>query len=441
MNQKSNIFIAYSHDSDQHKEWVANFASRLSASGFNVILDQFDLKLGMQIHEFIESSINNSEKVLVICTDQYVQKATQAIGGVGYEKMILTRELLRESQSDKFIPIVRQSSDSSGQAIMPNFMGTRLFADFRDGSNFESEFKKLVDHLHETLGTYNTNATEQPINLVETNQTGYSPRITNSDRVYIKELFDFNIKHSRRHFDTLNRLVLDVNNYYDLNISFDREISYRHEHYLGDSFDTFFDITERNEEYCGIYEFLYKYLNNNENLENSNYSDGLLDIIRYSNHQQMSDYLQKLEDILKIFADVMVSNDGIISSDFPNGKYDRYTFDFVKEKLTRRNNIKIKSSGPIRVTFPDRSWIQEKNASNTLVNVIERLGVQRIYQLRIGTNQRPLISMNPIGDYYKRDSSGRYYILVATNTKQKIEQLRQISERLNLDLIVEDMRI
>ena len=40
------VFISYSHDSDDYKDWVVSFANRLILEGIDVTLDQYDLVLG-----------------------------------------------------------------------------------------------------------------------------------------------------------------------------------------------------------------------------------------------------------------------------------------------------------------------------------------------------------------------------------------------------------
>ena len=40
------VFISYSHDSADHKEWVLDFATTLRNRGVDAILDQWDLKPG-----------------------------------------------------------------------------------------------------------------------------------------------------------------------------------------------------------------------------------------------------------------------------------------------------------------------------------------------------------------------------------------------------------
>ena len=83
-------FVSYSHDSQEHKKWVLDFATRLRNSGVDAILDQWELQPGDDLPHFMEKYLRTSDRVLMICTDQYVEKANTGAGGVGYEKMIVT---------------------------------------------------------------------------------------------------------------------------------------------------------------------------------------------------------------------------------------------------------------------------------------------------------------------------------------------------------------
>lgn len=146
MAKNPKVFISYSHDSPEHKQWVSELAARLRHSGVDATLDQWDLGLGDDITRFMERNILNADRVLVICTDEYVSKANDAKGGVGYERMIVTTQLMEDLGTDKFIPIIRQAS---GKEKMPKFLGVRFYADFRDDGQFDGECEKLIRDLHE----------------------------------------------------------------------------------------------------------------------------------------------------------------------------------------------------------------------------------------------------------------------------------------------------
>src|SRR3989338_9138291 len=43
------VFISYSHDSPEHKQWVEDLATRLRNSGVNAILDKWNLEPGSDV--------------------------------------------------------------------------------------------------------------------------------------------------------------------------------------------------------------------------------------------------------------------------------------------------------------------------------------------------------------------------------------------------------
>lgn len=67
------VLVSYSHDSLEHRRWVLEFA-------------------------------------MMVCTEKYVPKTDDRTGGVGYEAMIVTGELMRDLGTAKFIPVDRIKS-------------------------------------------------------------------------------------------------------------------------------------------------------------------------------------------------------------------------------------------------------------------------------------------------------------------------------------------
>jgi len=137
-------FVSYSHDSQEHKKWVLDFATRLRNSGVDAILDQWELKPGDDLPHFMEKHLANVDRVLMICTNRYVEKANAGSGGVGYEKMIVTADLLKNIDSNKVIPIIRQN----GTYKVPTFLQSKLFLDFSRDDQLEFAFDELIRVLH-----------------------------------------------------------------------------------------------------------------------------------------------------------------------------------------------------------------------------------------------------------------------------------------------------
>lgn len=140
-----NVFVSYSHDNDGHKKWVRELSEKLVKNGVNVILDQWDLALGGDLPRFMES-ISESSRVLVICTDSYIEKSNKNLGGVGYEKSILTAELLKNQDTKKFIPIIRNVTGSNKTPIC---LSGKLHIDFSIDSEYEELFSKLLHEIYE----------------------------------------------------------------------------------------------------------------------------------------------------------------------------------------------------------------------------------------------------------------------------------------------------
>lgn len=145
--EKKRAFISYSHDSQEHKKWVRMLAEYLQKNGIEVVLDQWDLKLGDDLPTFMEKAIRETDRVIVISTDGYIQKANSGTGGVGYEKTIVTAQLLNSFENRrKFIPIVRNVSNDEK---LPSFFGAALYLDLSEGSDTEEQRLQLLKSLHE----------------------------------------------------------------------------------------------------------------------------------------------------------------------------------------------------------------------------------------------------------------------------------------------------
>ena len=145
MAEPPKVFISYSHDTSEHKQWVSELGAKLRYNGVDAILDQWDLGLGDDPTRFMETGVRDSDRVLVICTDSYVRKANAGEGGVGYESMIATKQHVQSVGRNKFIPIIREIL---GEDTAPAFLTNQASIDFTDDRQFDEKFDEL---LHERL--------------------------------------------------------------------------------------------------------------------------------------------------------------------------------------------------------------------------------------------------------------------------------------------------
>ena len=139
-------FISYSWDSEPHRAWVRELATRLRLEGIDAILDQFHCALGTDLTKFMEKSVRESSFVLLVCTPNFARKADAGEGGVGYEKTIVTGEIFAgEARETKFVPLLREGD---AKESLPSYLKSRLFIDFRDDAFFESKLEQLLRHFY-----------------------------------------------------------------------------------------------------------------------------------------------------------------------------------------------------------------------------------------------------------------------------------------------------
>lgn len=137
------IFVSYSHDSPEHKAWVAQLARRLNSLAIWLLFDQWDVELGGDLPRFMEAGITDSDRILVICTAAYNDKANNGRGGAGYEKMIMTAALMQDQSTARIVPVVRGGHRPS----TPTFLASRRYIDFTRDDTFEASLDDLSRDL------------------------------------------------------------------------------------------------------------------------------------------------------------------------------------------------------------------------------------------------------------------------------------------------------
>lgn len=140
------VFVSYSHDDEAHKDWVLQLATRLRSNGVNILLDRWNLKLGQDLAAFMERGLSASNRILCICSETYVIKANEGHGGVGYEKQIITAELLSNLNTNWVVPLIKNNSK---QKKTPTFLGGRYFVSFENEVLYETHYEELLRELLE----------------------------------------------------------------------------------------------------------------------------------------------------------------------------------------------------------------------------------------------------------------------------------------------------
>lgn len=109
--------------------------------------------------------------------------------------------------------------------------------------------------------------------------------------------------------------------------------------------------------------------------------------------------------------------------------------DFLDPELPEFPEI----SGPLRVTMSYGTVICRRYGSDTFVEAIEEIGIEKVKRLPILINGIPLVATHNNHPYTTK-KLGDYYIIVHTSTPKKVEILRRIDGYLNVGLIAEDIR-
>lgn len=143
------VFISYSHDNEEHKDWVLQLATRLRSNGVNIILDRWDLTLGRDLASFMEKGLSKSHRVICVCSEQYIKKANEGIGGSGYEKQILTSALVKNQNTNLIIPLIKNNLTD---IQTPIFLSGRIYINFDNQILYEKNYEELLrDILNEPI--------------------------------------------------------------------------------------------------------------------------------------------------------------------------------------------------------------------------------------------------------------------------------------------------
>ncbi len=139
------IFISYSQDSPNHKRWVAALAFRLLNRGFKITLDQWDLYPEDNSPAYIEEMVQCADWILAICSEEYTRKSDAGIGSIGFERMIVTPELINGLASkplnEKVIAVIRQSTTPR---IIPKCLGGCTQFDLSDDPISDDLFDRFI---------------------------------------------------------------------------------------------------------------------------------------------------------------------------------------------------------------------------------------------------------------------------------------------------------
>ncbi len=142
------VFISYSGTSPLHKKWVAEFAAHLRSNGLDARLDQWHLRGGMDLPQWMANELQLADRVIIITDSRYTERADGRVGGVGWETMLIQGDMSSRSAEDyRYIVVVREDHFSSG---VPIYLKTKYCIHWTsdgDESQLQSELLKELYNI------------------------------------------------------------------------------------------------------------------------------------------------------------------------------------------------------------------------------------------------------------------------------------------------------
>lgn len=140
------VFVSYSYDSVDHEEWVENLVDRLRENMIDATLDKYELNDSNDLNEIMIKNFRDSDKVIIIGTKKYAEKAKNIESGVGYEMKLATIIDRDPALKNKLIFVKKDIESSYDDALPFQFKGSFMI-DFSKNKEFEIKFALLRDKI------------------------------------------------------------------------------------------------------------------------------------------------------------------------------------------------------------------------------------------------------------------------------------------------------
>lgn len=142
------VFVSYSWDSVEHKEWVLKFVNMLRDRwGVNAKCDVFITQSNTtNLNHMMVEEIKDSDYVLIILTESYAEKANKLEGGVGFETKLLISEC--KNNLRKIIAVVREK-ERKAEDVIPYYLQGVHYIDFSDSSNWDESWETLIYRIYQ----------------------------------------------------------------------------------------------------------------------------------------------------------------------------------------------------------------------------------------------------------------------------------------------------
>ncbi|WP_454700897.1 TIR domain-containing protein [Agrobacterium burrii] len=162
------LFISYSWSTPDYEQDILRIATELRDAGIDVILDKWDLREGHEATAFMEKMVADAhiEKVAIFCDKTYKDKADGRKGGVGTETQIISSEVYKAQDQNKFVAVVMERDDD-GKACLPVYYSSRIYIDLSDPATYATQFERLLRWVYDKPLDVKPEIGKTPVFLME----------------------------------------------------------------------------------------------------------------------------------------------------------------------------------------------------------------------------------------------------------------------------------
>jgi len=140
------VFISYSGTSPIHKKWIADLSAYLRSNGLDARLDQWHLRGGMDLPQWMANELQLADRVIIITDSRYTERADGRVGGVGWETMLIQGDMSSRPIDDyRYIVVVREDHFSSG---VPTYLKTKYCIHWTSDGDEPQLQKELLKELY-----------------------------------------------------------------------------------------------------------------------------------------------------------------------------------------------------------------------------------------------------------------------------------------------------
>jgi hypothetical protein len=144
ISDEINVFVTYAWEDTNHNDKVISFVNFLRENGYNATMDRKESQenTATDFNQMMITGISNSDKVIIVLSDMYKEKADTFTGGVGTEFRIIFEQL--KTYTNKFIFV--SFGNKSNEIIVPTAIGGRDILNLKKDQD-ETEFNQLFAKL------------------------------------------------------------------------------------------------------------------------------------------------------------------------------------------------------------------------------------------------------------------------------------------------------